>query len=93
MVTSEALSPAEEAMMRECFRVTMLRAATIIDGITNNDVCDAQAVLFHGGCTLQQVAKIDRAFLASAHLRACAEGIAEDDRARAMALVKAVRGH
>lgn len=71
-VVSEVLSPAEEAMMKHTFAVTMKRAAEVIDAITDDDVLDAARVLLAEGMSLAQVAKIDRAMLGSAHLRACA---------------------
>lgn len=72
MSTDRTLSPDEEAVMRVTFKATMLRCADLIDGITASDVLDAQAELLATGSTLEQAARLDRATLASAHLRACA---------------------
>lgn len=71
-MTFEHLSPAEEAVMKHAFAVTMKRAAEILDAITEDDVLGAQRVLLTEGMTLVQVAKLDRAMLGAAHLRACA---------------------
>ena len=72
---AEELTAGEEEVMRESFRATMLRAADIIDRITQDDVADAQAALFASGVKVGDLAKIDRALVASCHLRACAAGI------------------
>lgn len=69
---SLVLSPAEELVMKQTFKATMLRAALVIDGITDDDVLTAQVTLVREGVSLINVAKVDRAMLASAHLRACA---------------------
>jgi hypothetical protein len=76
--STEPLSPAEEAIMKHTFKVTMLRAADIIDRITNDDVMDAQTTLFSEGMSLGKLAKIDRAMLAANYLRACAQGLVEE---------------
>lgn len=68
------LSVDEEATMKATFKATMLRAARIVERITEDDVLEAQAQLLATGSTLEQVARIDRAMLAATHLRACAEG-------------------
>lgn len=68
----KALSAAEEAVMRHTFQATMTRAAALVDGITQGQVEEAQAVLFSQGVPLEKVARVDRAMLAAAHLRACA---------------------
>lgn len=70
----DQLSPSEQNIMRITFNTVMLRAADIIDGITENDVVDAQAQMLAEGKTLEQVSRIDRAMLAACHLRACAKG-------------------
>jgi hypothetical protein len=74
---NEALSPEENAIMRATFRATMLRAADIIDKITQDDVLEQQARGLREGMTLQQVSKMDRAMIASAYLRLCAAGKAK----------------
>lgn len=65
------LTPPEENAMRETFWATMLRCADIIDKITPDDVLEAQAVMLASGVSLERVAKLDRALLASSHIRAC----------------------
>ncbi len=74
---NDALSPNENVTMRATFKATMLRAADIIDKITEDDVLEQQARGLREGMTLQQVSKIDRAMLASAYLRLCAAGKAK----------------
>lgn len=69
----KALSPAEELVMKQTFKATMLRAAAIIDRITKSDVQDAQLALYREGVGLLDLHRVDRAMLASAHLRSCAE--------------------
>lgn len=71
--SSEVLSPAEESIMKIAFKATMLRAAEITDAITDADVNQAQMALFREGVSIANLAKVDRALLASCHLRACAE--------------------
>lgn len=71
------LNADEEQAMRMTFKATMIRAADIIDRITSDDVLEYQAMLLASGSTLEQVAKVDRALVASCHLRACAEGKAK----------------
>ena len=55
------------------FRAIMLRAADMVDTINERDVLDAQELGLRNGMTLEQVAKIDRALLASIHIRECAK--------------------
>ena len=71
------LSPEEEAVMKATFKATMLRAAEIVERITADDVLEQQALQLAHGATLEQVARMDRAMLAVAHLRACASGEAK----------------
>jgi hypothetical protein len=80
----------EEQIMRQSFAATMLRAAAIIDGITQADVEEAQQLLFLSGCTVRDVAKIDRALVAASYLRACAAGMSENAKERIRLLRKAV---
>ncbi len=77
----DGLSAHEAEVMRMTLKATMLRAAAIIDAITNEDVADAQMALFEAGVKIQDLAKLDRALIASCHLRACAEmsGVAGTD--------------
>ena len=82
LMTEEALTPDEELVMKECFVATMLRAATILDGLSQADVEEAQTILFLSGCTVQQVARIDRAMLGASYLRACAAGVSESGAER-----------
>lgn len=70
-VEPASLSPTEDEMMRMTFAATMKRAADVMDAITEEDVTDAQITLLREGMTLEQVARIDRARLGCAHLRAC----------------------
>lgn len=77
---NDALTAAEEAIMKETFKATMRRAADIIDRITTSDVLRAQRVLLRDGVPLVDVCRLDRASLASAHLRACAEGDYEGEK-------------
>ena len=76
------LNEQEEMVMKQTFKVTMLRAAEIIDRITQEDVADAQMALYREGVKLSDLAKIDRALIASCHLRSCAElsGNADDTK-------------
>lgn len=67
------LSVDEETVMRATFKATMLRAADIIDRITDADVLEMQARGLAEGMTLEQVGRIDRAVLAAAHFRAIVE--------------------
>ena len=67
------LTAAEERVLRHTFKAAMLRAAVIVENISTNDVLDMQAALLTTGTPLQDVARIDRAMVAVAHLRACAE--------------------
>lgn len=68
------LSADEDLVMQATFKAAFLRAADIVDKITADDVLAMQAALLADGATLEQVARIDRATLAVAHLRACAQG-------------------
>lgn len=68
------LTAGEEEVMKMTFKASMLRAADIIDRITPDDVLTAQAQLLREGNGLVKVARLDRAMLAAAHLRAYAEG-------------------
>ncbi len=90
MSEAKVLSPSEETVMRESFAATMLRAAAIIDGITNADVMEAQAILFGSGCKLSDLAKLDRAMLAASYLRACAAGMSDSAAARIKELRKSL---
>ncbi len=69
---SDAMNAGEEFVMEQTFKATMLRAAAIIDRITDNDVRDAQLALYQDGVELSKLHRVDRAMLASAHLRSCA---------------------
>jgi hypothetical protein len=74
---NEGLSPDDNMVMRATFKATMLRAADIIDKISEDDVLQAQTRGLSEGMTLQQVSRIDRAMVASAYLRLCASGKAK----------------
>ena len=62
---------------RKMFHVTMARAfrraADILDKITQRDVEEAQVEISRQGVSLENLATIDRAALASAHFRSIAE--------------------
>jgi hypothetical protein len=75
---SQPLTPAENSIMKATARAAMLRAAEIIDKITEDDVLEQQARGLREGMNLEQVAKIDRAMVASAYLRVCAERKAKE---------------
>lgn len=78
------LSESEEMVMKQAFKVTMLRAADIIDRITQEDVADAQMALYRQGVSLTNLAKIDRALVAACHLRSCVQIAGEaPDKVRA----------
>jgi hypothetical protein len=89
-MAEEVLTAGEEQIMRESFAATMLRAAAIIDGITQDDVEEAQGLLFVSGCTVGDVAKIDRAMLAASYLRACAAGTSQNAAERIALLRKSL---
>jgi hypothetical protein len=84
------LTDGEEEVMRAAFKATMLRAADIVDHITDDDVAEAQMVLFASGVRLGDLRKIDRALVASCHLRACAEGVPNQPARQIAELKKAV---
>ena len=62
-----------EAEIKAITRQCMIRAAEVIDKITNDDVLAHQGALLAGGMPLEKLAKVDRAMLAACHLRAMAE--------------------
>lgn len=88
---SDALTPGEEMVMRQSFRATMLRAAAILERLTNDDVKDMQIALLATGCTVLQVTKVDRCMVGAAHLRACAENLANDEVKRATSMIDKMR--
>lgn len=59
--------------VRAAIKATLLRAADIIGKITQDDVTELQALLLAHGNTLEQVARVDRAMVAVARLRAMAK--------------------
>ena len=67
-------SPEERVMYHATFAATMRRAAAIIERITKADVEAAQLEMHKQGVPLADLAKIDRATLAVAHLRTIAAG-------------------
>jgi hypothetical protein len=91
-MADEVLTAGEDQIMRQAFAATMRRAADIIDRMTQADVEEAQTILFLSGCTVGNVAKIDRAMLAASYLRACAAGVAEDAKERIRLLREALNG-
>lgn len=68
----EVLSVGEKKVMHMTVKSTLLRAADIIEHITDGDVLDMQAKMLRQGVSLTKVAKLDRAMIAAAHLRAVA---------------------
>jgi hypothetical protein len=72
-MTTEKLTRSEEIVLHATFKETMMRAAEILDHITDSDVQDAQMAMHAQGVSLAQLAKIDRAMIGAAHLRACAQ--------------------
>lgn len=66
------LTERENVVRDQTFKVAMLRAAEVIERITLDDVLEMQAQLLAEGVSLEQVAKLDRASVAVAHLRAFA---------------------
>lgn len=67
-------SAAERAIYNATLKASFLRAAAIIDKITQADVEHAQVEMVSRGASLLQASKVDRALLASTHLRAIANG-------------------
>jgi len=67
-------SAEKDALILATTHRAMLRAADIIDRITDADVTRARDTMLHRGAKIEDVAKIDRARLASAYLRECAKG-------------------
>ena len=63
----------EKIIMEQTFKAAMLRAADIIDRITQDDVAEAHMVMYASGVSLDKLAKIDRAMIGACHLRACAQ--------------------
>jgi hypothetical protein len=87
------LTAAEEVVMRETFKAAMLRAAAIIDGITQEDVTDAQMALYKTGTPLANLHLVDRALIAACHIRSCVEmECGHDERLRAEAILKDLKG-
>jgi hypothetical protein len=67
------LTVGEEEIMKQTFKAAMLRAADIIDHISDVDVRDAQLALYRDGVRdYSKLGMVDRGMIASAHLRACA---------------------
>jgi hypothetical protein len=56
-----------------CTRQCMIRAADIIDHLTEDDVLSHQAALLGSGVPLEKMARVDRALVASCMFRAMAE--------------------
>lgn len=83
MSDKQKLSALEKSIMEMTFKASFLRAAAIIDKITQDDVLEMQAKLLAEGAALEQVSRIDRAHLAVAHLKACADGSAKEYAAAA----------
>jgi hypothetical protein len=70
-----AMTPNERAVMAAAVKATLLRAAEIINGITLDDVREAQVEMFSRGCSLLECSRVDRAIIAAAHLKANASEI------------------
>jgi hypothetical protein len=58
---------------KRCTRLCMIRAADVIDGLTEEDVLSHQAALMASGVPLEKLARVDRALVASCIFRAMAE--------------------
>jgi hypothetical protein len=87
-IEAKLLTEGEEMVMRQTFKAAMLRAAAITGAITQKDVEDAQAALFITGTKLGDLHRVDRAMLASCHLRSCAEMPGNiEDKIRASAIL------
>jgi hypothetical protein len=71
-MSRSVLNADEENVMKMTLKSAMLRAAEIVERITESDVVDAQEQMLSEGVSLEKVAKVDRAMLAAAHLRAIA---------------------
>jgi hypothetical protein len=78
MQTESPMTPAEEWVMEETFKTTMIRAADIIDRITESDGADARKEMALLGAPAAFLATLDRAKVGSIWLRLCAEGKALD---------------
>jgi hypothetical protein len=66
-------TPSEQMVMEQTLKASFLRAADIIDRITEQDVIDAQLVLHREGISkFEDLWRVDRAMLAAAHFRAIA---------------------
>jgi hypothetical protein len=71
--TDPLFTPGERQMYHHTMRAAFLRAAEILEKITQADVEATQLELHQQGVSLADLAKIDRATLAVAHFRAIAE--------------------
>lgn len=91
MIDDKVLSADEEMVMKQSFKAPMLRAAAIIDGITNDDVMEAQAILFGSGVPIGKLHAVDRAMVAASYFRACAVGMAENAAERVRLLKEACK--
>lgn len=60
-------------------RYALLRAATVLEKITEADVREMQARLFGAGYSTQHISEIDRLTVGVAYLRACAEVKEEEE--------------
>ena len=68
------LTPEEQMMMNLAVKTTMLRAADVIEKITERDVEAMQVEMFMSGVSLNECETINRLTLAANYLRYCAEG-------------------
>lgn len=72
MPKDEILTAGEQQIMAMTMKAALLRAADVIDNIKASDVLDAQVAMYRSGVSLSRVQLVDRAMIASAHLRSCA---------------------
>jgi hypothetical protein len=63
----------EQFVMRSTAKETLLKAADMIDKITQSDVAEMRLDCIKAGMSRENVERIDRAYVGSAHLRALAE--------------------
>lgn len=71
---NDILSPDEKMVMEQTFKASFIRAAAVIEKITQDDVLDMQARLLSEGVPLEKVARVDRLDCAVAYLKAIAAG-------------------
>ena len=73
-MSENPLSPYDEQLVLEATYAAFRRAAWVIERITESDVDEMRVRCLRNGSTLEQVSRIDRATIAAAYLRECADG-------------------